>query len=69
MAPPMPKADTLAAVRLMPALCAASSSSPTARQMVPMRERSSAHSSSITAATSTQISTLTSKVDQPLLGK
>ena len=69
MAPPMPKAETLAEVRLMPALWAASSSSPTARHRVPTRERSSHHSSSITPPTSAQISRPTSSVDQPLLGK
>ena len=67
--PPMPKADTLAAVRSMPALCAATSSSPTARHSVPMRERSSHHSNSITAATKAQINANTDHALQPLAGK
>ncbi|NBO04964.1 MAG: HNH endonuclease, partial [Betaproteobacteria bacterium] len=63
------KADTLAAVKLIPAHCAASSSSPIARHMVPTLERSSHANNIMTMATSDQIKALSSKLLHPLAGK
>ena len=54
---------------LMPALWAAVSSSPTARSTAPARERSIHHSAAMTAATTSQMNTITWKVVQPFSGK
>ena len=69
MKPPAVMAETLTAVRLMPALWAAVSSSPTARSTAPARERSIHHSAAMTAATTSQMNTITWKVVQPFSGK
>ena len=69
MTPPTVMAVTLTAVRLMPALCAATSSSPTARSTAPARERSIHHSAAITRPPRAQMNSITWTVVQPFSGK
>ena len=69
MTPPMVMADTLTAVMLMPLLCAASSSSPTARSTAPAREWSSHHKPAMTRITTAQMNSMTSSVRPAVLRK
>ena len=62
-------AETLTAVKLMPQLCAAISSSPTARNTAPARERSIHHSAAMTSATIAQMKRATCSVVHPFSGK
>ena len=58
-------ADTLTAVRLMPTLEAASSSSPTARSTAPARERSTSQNRISTSSTNVQVNATIRSDDQP----
>ena len=69
MKPPALMAVTFTAVRLTPTLCAASSSSPTARSTAPARERSIHHSAAMTRMTNTQTKVVISHASHPFATK